>query len=64
MKNSEIKNIELGNLERKTSEMDFFCGINSNDKKILYLINDKKKDNRKRHDKFKNIHSVFFLFVN
>jgi len=27
--------------------MNFFCAINSNDKKKLYLINDKKKDSRK-----------------
>ncbi len=45
-----VENAEKGNIERKnrkTSEMNFFCAINSNDKKILYLINDKKKDNRK-----------------
>jgi len=27
--------------------MKFFCAIYSNDKKVPYLINDKKKDNPK-----------------
>jgi hypothetical protein len=42
-----MENAEKKNIERKTSKMNFFCAINSKDKKILYLINDKKKDNRK-----------------
>ncbi len=44
---SLAENAEKGNIERKTLKMNFFFAINSNDKKILYLINDKKKDNRK-----------------
>ncbi len=43
-KNVEMKNIELGKCRKM---IFFFCAINSNDKKILYFINDKKKDNRK-----------------
>jgi hypothetical protein len=38
MENAEKEKVENG---------FFFCAINSYDKKILYLINDKKKDNRK-----------------
>jgi hypothetical protein len=40
-----VEDAEKGNIERKTLKMNFFCAINSNDKKIFYLINDKKKDN-------------------
>jgi hypothetical protein len=42
---AEKENIERKN--RKTPKMNFFYAIYSNDKKIVYLINDKKNGNRK-----------------
>jgi predicted metal-dependent hydrolase len=41
-----VEYAEKGNIERKnrkTSKMKFFWAIYSSDKKILYLINDKRK---------------------
>ncbi len=33
--------------KKENVDNEFICAINCNDKKILYLIKDKKKDNRK-----------------
>ncbi len=39
--------------------MKFFCGIYSNDEKILYSIKDKKKRQPERHDKLKKFYVIF-----
>jgi hypothetical protein len=48
-----------GKYRRKMSKMKFFCAFYSNDKKILYLINDKKKRQPERHEKLNNFISFF-----